>query len=58
MVPWLSGVVATASIVVAVLFGSAQAHIQQELNQIQAENKAISLLLSSPQVTLLSHPTT
>jgi hypothetical protein len=57
-VPWLSGVVATASIVVAVLFGLAQSHTQQELNQIQAENKAISLLLSSPQVTLLSHSTT
>ena len=54
----LSGVVATASIVVAVLFGFAQSHTQQELNQIQAENKAISLLLSSPQVTLLSHSTT
>ena len=57
-VPWLSGVVATASIVVAILFGFAQAHTQQELNQVQAENKAISLLLSSPQVTLLSHSTT
>ena len=52
--PWLSGVVATASIVVAVLFGFAQAHTQQQLNQVQAENQAISLLLSSPQVTLLS----
>ena len=57
-VPWLSGVVATASIVVAVLFGFAQAHTQQQLNQVQAENKAISLLLSSPQVTLLSRSTT
>jgi anti-sigma-K factor RskA len=57
-VPWLSGVVATASIVVAVLFGVAHSHTQQELNQIQAENKAISLLLSSPQVTLLSRSTT
>jgi hypothetical protein len=57
-VPWLSGVVATASIVVAVLFGFAQAHTKQELNQVQAENQAISLLLSSPQVTLLSHSTT
>jgi len=57
-VPWISGVVATASIVVAVLFGFAQAHTQQQLNQAQAENKAISLLLSSPQVTLLSHSTT
>ena len=57
-VPWLSGAIATASIVVAVLFGFAQAHTQQELNQVQAENQAISLLLSSPQVTLLSHSTT
>jgi hypothetical protein len=57
-VPWLSGVVATASIVVAVLFGFAQAHTQQQLNQVQAENRAISLLLASPQVTLLSHSTT
>jgi hypothetical protein len=57
-VPWLSGVVATASIVVAVLFGFAQAHTQQELNQAQAQSQAISLLLSSPQVTLLSHSTT
>ena len=57
-VPWLSGVVATASIVVAVLFGFAQAHTQQQLNQVQAENAAISLLLSSPQATLLSHSTT
>ena len=57
-VPWLSGVVATASIVAAVLFGLAQAHTQDELNQVRAENKAISLLLSSPQVTLLSKSTT
>jgi len=57
-VPWLSGVVAAASIVVAVLFGLAQAHTQNELNQVRAENKAISLLLSSPQVTLLSKSTT
>ena len=57
-VPWLSGAIATASIVVAVLFGFAQAHTQQELNQAQAENQAISLLLSSPQLTLLSHSTT
>jgi hypothetical protein len=57
-VPWLSGVVATASIVVAVLFGFAQAHTQQELNQARAENQAIALVLSSPQVTLLTHSTT
>jgi anti-sigma-K factor RskA len=57
-VPWLSGVVAAASVVVAVLFGLAQAHTQDQLNQVRAENKAISLLLSSPQVTLLSKSTT
>jgi anti-sigma-K factor RskA len=57
-VPWLSGVVAAASIVAAVLFGFAQAHTQDELNQVRAQNKAISLLLSSPQVTLLSKSTT
>ena len=57
-VPWISGVVATASIVVAVLLGFAQAHTQQQLNQARAVNEAISLLLSSPQATLLSHPTT
>jgi anti-sigma-K factor RskA len=57
-VPWLSGVVATASIVVAVLFGFAQAHTQQELNQARAQNEAIALVLSAPQVKLLTHTTT
>jgi len=57
-VPWVSGAIAVASIVVAVLFGFAQAHTQQELNQAQARNQAISLLLSSPHVTLLSRSTT
>jgi len=57
-VPWLSGVVATASIVVAVLFGFAQAHTQDELNQVKAENQAISLLLSAPEAKLLTHAVT
>lgn len=57
-VPWLSGAVAVASIVVAVIFGFAQARTQDELDQIRAQNQAISLLLSSPQVTLLSKSTT
>jgi hypothetical protein len=57
-VPWLSGAIATASIVVAVLFGLAQAHTQQELNQVRAENQAIALVLSAPQVRLLTHSTT
>jgi len=57
-VPWLSGVVATASIVVAVLFGFAQAHTRDELNQVKAENQAISLLLSAPEAKLLTHEVT
>ena len=57
-VPWVSGVVATASIVVAVLFGFARAHTQDELNQVKAENQAISLLLSAPQAKLLTHEVT
>ena len=57
-VPWLSGVVATAAIVVAVLFGFAQAHTDQELNQARAQNQAIALVLSAPQVKLLTHATT
>jgi anti-sigma-K factor RskA len=57
-VPWLSGVVATAAVVVAVLFGYAQAHIEQELNQARAQNQAIALVLSAPQVKLLTHATT
>ena len=57
-VPWLSGVVATASIVIAVLFGFAQAHTRDELNQVKAENQAISLLLSAPEAKLLTHTVT
>ena len=57
-VPWLSGVVAAASIVVAVLFGFAQAHTQAELNQARAQNQAIALVLSAPEVKLLTHATT
>ena len=57
-VPWLSGVVATAAVVVAVLFGFARAHTEQELNQVRAQNQAIALVLSAPQVKLLTHATT
>src|SRR4029079_4116510 len=45
-------------IVVAVLFGFAQAHTRDELNQLKAENQAISLLLSAPQAKLLTHTVT
>jgi hypothetical protein len=56
--PWLSGVVATAAVVVAVLFGFARAHTEQELNQARAQNQAIALVLSAPQAKLLTHATT
>jgi hypothetical protein len=41
-IPWLSGAVATAAIVVAVLFGFAQAHTQNELNQARSQNQALA----------------
>jgi anti-sigma factor RsiW len=40
--PWLSGAVATAAIAVAVFFGLAQAHTQNELNAAQASNRALT----------------
>lgn len=54
-IPWLSGVVAVASIAVAVFFGLAQARTQSELDQARAENQALNLVLSAPQVKVLSH---
>ena len=41
-IPWLSGAIATAAIVVAVLFGFAQAHTQSVLNQARAQNQALA----------------
>jgi hypothetical protein len=41
-IPWLSGAVATAAIAVAVLFGLAQSHTQNELNQARAQNQALT----------------
>jgi Anti-sigma-K factor rskA len=41
-IPWLSGVVAAAGIVIAVLFGFAQAHTQNELSQARAQNHALA----------------
>jgi hypothetical protein len=40
--PWLSGVVAAAAVVVAVFFGFAQAHTRGELNSAQAQNHALT----------------
>jgi hypothetical protein len=42
-VPWLSGVVAAAAIVVAALFGVALAHTHTELNQARAQNQALAV---------------
>jgi anti-sigma factor RsiW len=41
-IPWLSGVVATAAVVVAVFFGLAQAHTQNELNAARNQNHALA----------------
>ena len=43
-VPWLSGAVAAAAIAVAVFFGFAQAHTQQQLNQARAQNQTLTVL--------------
>jgi hypothetical protein len=53
--PWLSGAVAMAGIAVAVFFGLAQAHTQSQLNQLKQQDQALALVLSSPQVKVLSH---
>jgi anti-sigma-K factor RskA len=57
-VPWLSGTVALASVAVAVFFGLAQSHTQDELNQAQAQNQALSVVLSAPRVQVLSQVST
>jgi hypothetical protein len=43
-VPWLSGAIATAGIVIAVLFGFAQAHTQTELNQARAQGQSLAAI--------------
>jgi anti-sigma-K factor RskA len=57
-VPWLSGAVAMASIAVAVFFGLAQSHTQDELNQARAQDQALSVVLSAPRVQVLSQVST
>jgi len=57
-IPWLSGAVALASIAVAVFFGLAQSHTQDELNQARAENQALNVVLSAPHVQVLSQVAT
>ena len=57
-IPWLSGAVALASIAIAVFFGLAQSHTQDELNQARAENQALNVVLSAPRVQVLSQVAT
>jgi len=57
-IPSLSGAVALASIAVAVFFGLAQSHTQDELNQARAENQALNVVLSAPRVQVLSQVAT
>jgi hypothetical protein len=40
--PWLSGAIATAAIAVAVFFGLAQAHTQDQLNAARAQNHVLA----------------
>ncbi|MGH3200803.1 MAG: anti-sigma factor [Streptosporangiaceae bacterium] len=41
-IPWLSGAIATAAIAVAVFFGFAQSHTQNELNQARSQSQALA----------------
>jgi hypothetical protein len=50
--PWLSGIVATAAIVAAVVFGVANAHTQQQLNAARAQNQALAAAQASVQAEL------
>jgi hypothetical protein len=56
-VPWLSGAVAMAGIVLAVVFGLAGAHTEQQLSQVRAQNQAIAAVLAAPDARLIAQPT-
>ena len=56
-VPWLSGAVATAGIVLAVVFGFAQARTEQQLSQAREQNQAIAAVLAAPDARLLTQRT-
>jgi anti-sigma factor RsiW len=57
-VPWLSGAIAAAGIVIAVIFGLAQARTQAELNQARAGAQQIVGVLTAPDAKLLTSRTT
>jgi hypothetical protein len=56
-VPWLSGAVAMAGIVLAVVFGLARAHTEQQLSQVRAQNQAIAAVLAAPDARLIAQRT-
>ncbi|MGH3223068.1 MAG: anti-sigma factor [Streptosporangiaceae bacterium] len=56
--PWLAGSLATASIVLAVVFGFMQANTSQQLGRVQAQNQEIAAVLSAPGARLLAATTT
>ena len=51
-IPWLSGVVATAAVVLAVVFGFAYAHTNQQLNAARAQNQALAAAQAKVQAEL------
>jgi anti-sigma-K factor RskA len=55
--PWLSGAVAMAGIVLAVVFGLARAHTEQQLSQARAQNQAIAAVLAAPDARLIAQRT-
>ncbi len=56
--PWLAGSLATASIVLAAVFGFMQANTNQQLSQARAQNQEIAAVLSAPGARLLAATTT
>jgi hypothetical protein len=56
--PWLTGLAAAAAIVLAVVFGVAQAHTSQQLSQARAQNQAIAAVLAAPDARLITAGTT
>jgi anti-sigma-K factor RskA len=56
-VPWLSGAVAMACVVLAVVFGLARAHTEQQLSQARAQNQAIAAVLAAPDARLIAQRT-
>jgi hypothetical protein len=56
--PWLSASVAAAGIVIATVFGLAQARTRAELSQARAQNQEIAGVLTAPDARLLTSRTT